>query len=429
MILTPCQIKAETEFDAFLASDEKEFVLSGFSGVGKTFVTERFLDKLDKRNTFLRDVLNMTPYALYLTATTNKAVRVLHSVVQALDVDIDVRTIYSVLGLKLRKDFKTGKEKVVTTSETKTFHNSIVFIDEASYADDALKEFVLTYFSDSCKIVWIGDKDQLLAVNYEQSPVLDNPDLKHVVHMVTPKRNQGSINKLAHEFRNVLYGAPWPVIKETPEIEIVKGAVFKSLVERLYQSDEYKKDSNYVRILGWTNNKVLSYNSFVRQLYTSTVSYVQGEYLTTNSAVLSGTDILLPSDYTLKIRDVSSVKMDQYNIEYQEITFYGPNIVFKVPIDYNQVNQVLKGFAKASSWYDYFALKETYADMRPSHASTVHKSQGSSFDTVFIDLNDIGLNNRPLEVARLLYVAISRAKSKVYIFGSLPEAYQGVLDV
>jgi superfamily I DNA/RNA helicase len=50
--------------------------------------------------------------------------------------------------------------------------------------------------------------------------------------------------------------------------------------------------------------------------------------------------------------------------------------------------------------------------------STVHKSQGSEFESVFIDKYDIQksvFNNSYSNYARLMYVAISRAKRKLYI--------------
>ena len=51
-------------------------------------------------------------------------------------------------------------------------------------------------------------------------------------------------------------------------------------------------------------------------------------------------------------------------------------------------------------------------------ASTVHKAQGSEFDAVFVDVNDIKksiLPNYYDTYARLMYVALSRAKKSVYI--------------
>ena len=61
--------------------------------------------------------------------------------------------------------------------------------------------------------------------------------------------------------------------------------------------------------------------------------------------------------------------------------------------------------------------------MRPIYASTVHKSQGSTYREVFVDLNNITKNNNWREVARLVYVAITRASENVHLYGELKTTY------
>jgi len=66
---------------------------------------------------------------------------------------------------------------------------------------------------------------------------------------------------------------------------------------------------------------------------------------------------------------------------------------------------------------DVYALGRAYI-MDYSFATTVHKSQGSEFDVVFIDKIDIQksiLNQYYETYARLMYVSISRAKKIIYI--------------
>jgi ATP-dependent exoDNAse (exonuclease V) alpha subunit len=63
---------------------------------------------------------------------------------------------------------------------------------------------------------------------------------------------------------------------------------------------------------------------------------------------------------------------------------------------------------------------EAFCDLRPIHASTVHKSQGSTYQTVYVDLTDIGRNTRRDVLLRLLYVALTRAKGDVVVTGELP---------
>ena len=64
---------------------------------------------------------------------------------------------------------------------------------------------------------------------------------------------------------------------------------------------------------------------------------------------------------------------------------------------------------------------DTWADLRPTFASTVNKAQGSTYDKVFIDLSDFKpmVHKDPIQLARLLYVAMSRAKYQVIFTGDL----------
>ena len=56
-------------------------------------------------------------------------------------------------------------------------------------------------------------------------------------------------------------------------------------------------------------------------------------------------------------------------------------------------------------------------DIRSAEACTVHCSQGSTYDRVFIDLGDIMSCRQTSVKTRLLYVALSRAKKEAYIYG------------
>jgi ATP-dependent exoDNAse (exonuclease V) alpha subunit len=66
---------------------------------------------------------------------------------------------------------------------------------------------------------------------------------------------------------------------------------------------------------------------------------------------------------------------------------------------------------------DVYALNRAFT-MDYSFASTVHKSQGSEFNRVWIDKGDIQksiFGGSYKNYARLMYVAISRAKQTVFI--------------
>ena len=92
---------------------------------------------------------------------------------------------------------------------------------------------------------------------------------------------------------------------------------------------------------------------------------------------------------------------------------------------------------RSQKWKEYYDFKENCLlltniissdgkilfsrDLDYGFALTAHKSQGSTFDTTFVDVNDIVFDKygQPYtdaeEINRRLYVACSRAKNKLYL--------------
>ena len=64
-------------------------------------------------------------------------------------------------------------------------------------------------------------------------------------------------------------------------------------------------------------------------------------------------------------------------------------------------------------------IEQSWIDLRAAFAQTVNKSQGSTYGKVFIDLNDIGRCNSGDQLARMLYVATSRASNQVIFTGDI----------
>jgi exodeoxyribonuclease V len=56
-------------------------------------------------------------------------------------------------------------------------------------------------------------------------------------------------------------------------------------------------------------------------------------------------------------------------------------------------------------------------DLRAVFAQTVNKSQGSTYDKVFFDLDDLKKCHNGNTLARLLYVGTSRARHQCFFVG------------
>ena len=64
-------------------------------------------------------------------------------------------------------------------------------------------------------------------------------------------------------------------------------------------------------------------------------------------------------------------------------------------------------------------MQHNWVDLRAIYARTVHKSQGSTFKKVFVDLGDLGKCRQVKQLARLLYVAFSRASVQLILTGDI----------
>ena len=71
----------------------------------------------------------------------------------------------------------------------------------------------------------------------------------------------------------------------------------------------------------------------------------------------------------------------------------------------------------ALKWPDFYRIRNAFCDMRHSYAMTSYKSQGSTFDDVFVDSKDIRSIPKASQtmINQHLYTALSRARHNAVI--------------
>ena len=102
----------------------------------------------------------------------------------------------------------------------------------------------------------------------------------------------------------------------------------------------------------------------------------------------------------------------------------GANVVINskqyfLPDKVSNIKKLIKQYTSMGEYTKANAIKNTWVDLRPNFALTIHKSQGSTYDEVFIDLDDMKSIKDLRELAKLLYVAMSRAKYRVILTGDI----------
>lgn len=168
--LTDEQKNVIKTFIKFLMNpQEKYMIIQGAAGTGKTTMIKEMLVAINKQYKLLKALLCVNPekqeFEVVLSTTTNKAAAVLRD----LSDDPFVKTVHSLLGLKMQKDFRTGEEHLVKTNRFKELDNTVLVLDEASMLDKDTFQYMEEALVGKSKAVLIGDVFQLAPVNSKMS--------------------------------------------------------------------------------------------------------------------------------------------------------------------------------------------------------------------------------------------------------------------
>jgi len=419
--LSPSQQFVVDEFPTFLLNDDTEMTISGFAGSGKSFLVEYLADMGAKQQELVKLIdPSIQPRKLHFSATTNKAAAVLRSFLNR-----DAKTIHSLLGLTVNNNYRTGAQTLKFSGNGENLEQSIVFIDEASMINAQLLKAIRGVAKEyrDCKLVFIGDAYQLPPVKEDVCPVFNNSPNTFFLKEIQRQAQDNPIIQLSAEYRAMLedHTIPWPTIKGDGKHIIFheEKAPFFAEIKAAYQQPHEPDD---LKIVAWSNKRVRGYNTWVRSLLGCTGQFQVGDLVTTNKPIFADRSIIAKTDTVHRIAAVSPAtkgSIHGFNIQLRN----KPGQYFQ-PEDWDLVQPVLKSLAAAKAWSDFYSIKEGWADLRPVHASTVHKAQGSTYRKVFVDLNNIGQNTKWREVVRLVYVAITRASETVHIYGNLGLNYK-----
>ena len=415
--------------------------LVGSAGVGKTTVVNKVLEKLNNK------VKTM------LLAPTHKAANVLSSVSGE-----EAITLHSLLGLRpdLSLDHFDARWIKYKKKFPKEAMDSILIIDEASMINDELFDYLLELAKDNkCKILFISDSAQL-------KPVRNKKKSK-----VYTCKNTIVLDKV---FRQSEDNPLMPVLTYLREKSIPR---FKSYYNEnggialcskrddfIYRAVKGFKTTNNMKVLAYTNEAVSSYNKEIfNELFPDTDSpFPVGCLLTGYNNIKRGKmDVITNSmDYIViaskrndqvyvKItREDESISVSGWNVTVRKIVNgkevpFSDKTIFIGDIDNNlslALGQELEARRELSiennDWNKFYSLQNNILTTRAwvfdgrvvntknidyGYAMTAHKSQSSTYDTVFVDMKDIISHTikREQDRQQLQYVALSRTRKFAYV--------------
>lgn len=421
------QQAAADGFFQFLFDKENELIISGPGGVGKTFLMGYLIDQIMPRYQQTCSMMGIpTEYnEVMMTATTNKAAEVL-----SLATGRPAQTIHSFLNLKVQDDYKTGKSLLTKTRNWQIHNNKIIFVDEASMIDHPLLTMIRegTY---KCKIIYVGDHCQLAPVMEPISPIYRHS--MPFFELTEPMRNseQPALMDICQQLRNTVETGEFKPIHPVPGvIDHLNDDQMEQEINSHFTSGE---DS---RILAYTNQRVIAYNDHIREIRQLTDKYTLGEVLINNNAIQMKGGMMSVEEEVQILRMESTTEIieidDGVELEIRKVDLenkFGEVYAgIPLPEDKEHFTSLVKYYQRMKNWNRFFHLKNTYPDLRPRDAATVHKAQGSTYDTVFVDLGNLSTCHNPNLAARLLYVAFTRARKRVVLYGDLADKYGGLIQ-
>jgi hypothetical protein len=282
--------------------------------------------------------------------------------------------------------------------------------------------------------VYVGDHNQLAPVQEKLSPIYKQN--APFYELKEPMRNVGqpALMAICEQLRETVATGVFKPIRVVPGvIDLLDNYAMQERID-----DHFMYEAN-AKILAYTNKRVIDYNDHIRAIRQLPVEFQSGEQLVNNAVYKTSVrTIPVEADVTV-IKNVREdlihvdngedgvplfLKVNLLDIETKVGDFFSE---VPVAVDRDHYNALIKYYASTKNWERYFFLKQEIMDLRPKDAATVHKSQGSTYDTVFIDLGNISTCHQMDQVARMLYVAFSRARNRVYLYGELAQKYGGVI--
>jgi len=403
-MLNQQQQQALHEFLAFMAKpDEEIFILEGPAGTGKSYLVQHILDAIPAQ---IKTIQLLSPgykgKAIAVTATTNKAVDALRQFVP------DVSTIHSLLGLKVSSDVTTGDNTLVERRGAGLVENTLIFIDEASFIDSHLLGLIFKR-TKNCKYVFIGDPYQLTPVKSTSCPAFQLSGIR--VHLTEIVRNKGNQIEVVSGLlkKAVATGTLEPFKADGVSIFLMNPQDFEEKIREEFTHPDWNESK--AKIIAWTNKTVIEYGKFVNSLFNGVPHFIPGNYATVNSYIANINGQSYATDQTVQI---TSIEPDL------ELAVPGSRVIlnhqdrFFLPDDWRLANKVIKDLRATGQYNTINEIEKKWIDLRPAPSCTINKSQGSTYEKVFIDYDDVIKCRQPDLLYRLLYVAVSRAKTHVY---------------
>lgn len=433
------------KFEQFIKdTNASEMFITGSAGTGKTTALGELL------NYCLQEDINAV-----VCAYTHKACTILE---EKLPAGTSIATLHSILRKRpmINDQAIQPKHIEVSRQHANPEEYQLMFVDEFSmvgeqdYMDIIAMQDPEDEDTPPMKVVYIGDLNQLPPVGDMQT-IIPSGDYWVKLTKIHRQKNGNQLLDTLSALVNMIEGAPPTVLESN-----------KNFIRNIALVPAYKEAGEDKVLLAYTNERVEILNAQIagkeepehndelfspstRQMYLMDheISSVEVEYI---QLPFGDRELHFNSKYkTLEyLVGMPNIKfMQVYTMEdgeYQTLAYVFGHYQYKLMLEelkreaaasnrdieqqFKQSARTWAGAnphhkmarARAKAWRNFLTFKECVHCIDFPYAMTVHKSQGSTYDTVFIDTDDLYKCARKdfNLYLKLLYVAISRSSNMVY---------------
>lgn len=416
------QRQALANLQAFADGDERLYLLTGAAGCGKSVVIQAFLQQLRDRG---------DTRSVVFTAFSNKATKVLQKMVDRWNLNVECITCCKLLGLKPEIDHQTGKQYFVvdrSNDEGSRIENfDLVVVDESSMISEEmwrlLVDATVSFFTKT-KLLFVGDPAQLPPVGERESKCFS--EIHYSSHLTEVVRYGGAIGVLAESIRQRIDYKALPEFQNDMNADRTEGilamdrSAWEGAILNAFRSQSSKNDPDYVRVLAYTNKRVSDLNQKIRAcLYgESAERFVVGERLMAMSPVIKDKSVVIATSSEMEVKSIQQGVTGGWKVWCLEVEADEGRRLIQILHEEESVRfeAELKALAESKRWREYWKLKQVFADVNYAYCLTIHKSQGSTFQNVFVDVQNCCVNQKIKERNQLLYVAVTRAAKRVFVY-------------
>lgn len=426
------------------------FTLTGFAGVGKTTLVESFLKEIIKKYSYY------TKSNVCVTAPTHKAKKII-----AKKTGFRGKTAQALLGLRPNVElekFNVNLPIFAVLGDEQIQDYNIIVVDECSMMNRALDVLMRNRAKFwHTKILYVGDQYQLPPVGEKLSTTFTHVNnIEHLTEIVRQEKGNPLlelIGKVRNDIINGTNKAHTLLMKPLKDIND-KGQGYnitnnvkdvQDVISDIYRdSVEYETNKEYIKFIAWTNPNVKEWNEYIRNtIFRLPKTLITHEDLLMGyRSVPSKTNklaVINSEEYVIK---AYSNSVNKFGIKGFKVTLENDNkakiqvyIVARssYPL-FSKLHEERVAKAKANTrfWKQYYEFKHDNLlmddvrtgdgtlvckkDLDYGYSCTIHKTQGSTYNTVIINGKNINKNSNRLERLKLWYVALSRASKQAIVY-------------